>query len=377
MKRLMLLIAVLAIAAFPAFAQFDNYHYKQNMNCSDCHSMHASAHNNLTDGSAIEVSNNPGGTTNLTINPFYPNQPADGRQYLLKAADVCEVCHDGKTWAPDVYGDNSNAYIRSAGGVRPHGNTVGGGHQIGSTVRPPGYDGATVNNYYGAGSELECYSCHSPHGGDAFRNLLGTGAKRIIAPDGNSRNPALATIVPSVTKSGTFSTTTDVTINATTRTWGTDLPAYYGRDKVAYSRSATPIQFMNTGIGASNRYDNFCGICHGKFHGGEATDTASVGDGTHFIKHPTGIEIVGDAGHGATPDAVFKANQAATVKVYQAGATVNPATDSVGCVSCHKAHGNNNPFALIYPDRTGGTVPSEEGGGTYRDLCKSCHPMGG
>jgi hypothetical protein len=34
-----------------------NYHYNENMNGSDCHSMHASAHNNLTDGTAITTPN--------------------------------------------------------------------------------------------------------------------------------------------------------------------------------------------------------------------------------------------------------------------------------------------------------------------------------
>ena len=49
MKKLGVVLAVLlAVAALPMMAQ-TNYHYNENMNCSDCHSMHASAHNNLTD----------------------------------------------------------------------------------------------------------------------------------------------------------------------------------------------------------------------------------------------------------------------------------------------------------------------------------------
>ena len=56
MKKLAVLSALLLIAALPALAQ-SNYHYNENMNCSDCHSMHASAHNNLTDGSAITTPN--------------------------------------------------------------------------------------------------------------------------------------------------------------------------------------------------------------------------------------------------------------------------------------------------------------------------------
>ena len=108
-KATLVFAALLAIAAVPAFAQsvgFDNYHYNANMNCSDCHSMHASAHNNLTDGSAITTPNTTPGTA---INPYYVAPASgEGRHYLLKNDDVCATCHDGKTWAPDVIGDNTN-----------------------------------------------------------------------------------------------------------------------------------------------------------------------------------------------------------------------------------------------------------------------------
>ena len=65
MRRFTILFAVLlAAAAMPLLAQ-TNYHYNENMNCSDCHSMHASAHNNLTDGLAITTPN-PGASPNRT-----------------------------------------------------------------------------------------------------------------------------------------------------------------------------------------------------------------------------------------------------------------------------------------------------------------------
>lgn len=362
-KATFILTVLLAIAAFPAFAQFDNYHYNANMNCSDCHSMHASAHNNLTDGSEIETSNTTGGTA---INPYYPNQPANGRHYLLKNTDVCASCHDGQTWAPDVIGDNFNSYVRSAGGVKADTTvTTGGGHQIGSTVRPPGYNGTPVNNYFAAGSQLECFSCHSPHGGTAFRNL---GPYQMRTTIGMA---AAANVLPTVTKSTTFSNTTDVTINAATRTWGTDLPGYYANQNVKYGRNATGVTFG--GVVASNRYDHFCGVCHGQFHGGAITET-TVGDGTGFIKHPTSVVQIS----GASTSVWGAQNGAQTLKVYTPDGAQGY-DSSPGCVTCHKAHGNNNPFALIYPDRQTGTASGEEGGTgkVYKDLCKSCHSMGG
>src|SRR5947199_7238451 len=69
-KFTVVLAALLAVMALPLMAQ-SNYHYNENMNCSDCHSMHASAHNNLTDGSAITTPN-VASSPNRTINPYYP-----------------------------------------------------------------------------------------------------------------------------------------------------------------------------------------------------------------------------------------------------------------------------------------------------------------
>lgn len=375
MKRITLVAVLLALAAIPAFAQssgFTNYHYNANMNCSDCHSMHASAHRNLTDGSAITTPNTTPGTD---INPYYvaPAAPAEGRHHLLKNDDVCATCHDGQTFAPDVIGDNTNSYIRSAGGLRE--GTTGGGHKIGSTVRPPGYDGASVNNYFAAGSVLECYSCHSPHGGTAFRNL---GPYQMRGTIGMA---AAANVLPEVLKSTTWpdlsvptTKNKDVVVALNTYTFGTDpMASYYGRDKVAYGRARDGEEIVFAGTPSSNRMDHFCGVCHGKFHGGQELVASGVSDGTGFVRHPTSIVKV-----SAASTTVFGAQKGAqTLKVYQMGSTINPATDSPGCVTCHKAHGNNNPFALIFPDRVGGTVPSEEGGGIYKDLCKSCHSMGG
>ena len=362
MRRLTVLLAVLlAAAALPLMAQ-SNWHYNENMNCSDCHSMHASAHNNLTDGSAITAPNSTYGTPNRPINPYYPApNPGAGRSSLLKADDVCESCHKDQTFAPDVYGDNVNSYIRSAGGIRE--DATGGGHKIGSQIAPPGYK-SDVINYFPAGSTLECVSCHSPHGGTAFRNLV---------PYGMSGTPGYssAAIKPTLTK-GAFNAATDVTIlNGNTYVFGSgNLQAYYGRQAVVYSKAAAPIASYN-GAQASNRLDNFCGVCHGNFHGGDKVNPDNVSQGggasSAFLRHPTGLVTIGS---------FSSATAASNLKVYQTAAVASAATDSPGCLTCHKAHGNNNPFGLIYPSPTAADT-TEEGDGAYKTLCKSCHGMGG
>src|SRR6185369_9604439 len=220
MRKLTIILTVLlAVAALPLMAQ-SNYHYNENMNCSDCHSMHASAHNNLTDGSAITTPN-AGASPNRAINPYYPApNPGPGREALLKNDDVCSTCHKDQTFAPDVFGDNVNSYIRSAGGVRE--GVVGGGHKIGSTLAAPGHK-TDVINYFPAGSELECVSCHSPHGSANFRNLI---PYQLRSTAGYN-----AVMAPTVSKNAAFDASKDVTIlNGSAYTFGSgNLQAYYGR----------------------------------------------------------------------------------------------------------------------------------------------------
>lgn len=362
MKKLAVLTFLLAIAALPAFAVVDNYHYNTSMKCSDCHSMHASAHENLPsvvgDGAAIT-------TPGAGKNEFYFPAALAPQHYLLKNTDVCASCHKDQTFAPDVVGDNLNGYVRSAGGVKEVGAATGGGHVIGTTTRPPGYNGAGVGNYFAAGSVLECYSCHSPHGGAGFRNLVPYQMRGAVG----GANAGF--ITPTVAKAAAFDTTKDVTIlGADTYAFGGTFSNYYGRDKVVYSNTQSATY---NGTTSTNRMDQFCGVCHGAFHGGSINDTGSVGDGVEFVRHPTSTVTIG----AAPASYVAAANQAfANLKVYQATGTATRGTDSPGCLTCHKAHGNNNPFALIFPGTTA-TDTTEEGAGVYKNLCKTCHSMGG
>jgi len=55
-----------------------------------------------------------------------------------------------------------------------------------------------------------------------------------------------------------------------------------------------------------------------------------------------------------------------------------PAQDNaVSCMSCHKAHGNGNPFGLLYMSGQGQlTEEGDTGGSHYIDLCHQCHTQG-
>jgi hypothetical protein len=45
-------------------------------------------------------------------------------------------------------------------------------------------------------------------------------------------------------------------------------------------------------------------------------------------------------------------------------------------MSCHKAHGNQNSFGLIYMSGTGTVTEEGDDGVQAKDLCKQCHVQG-
>jgi len=55
-----------------------------------------------------------------------------------------------------------------------------------------------------------------------------------------------------------------------------------------------------------------------------------------------------------------------------------PAADNTpSCMSCHKSHGNQNAFGLIYMSGTGTVTEEGDVNGTQsKDLCKQCHVQG-
>ena len=57
--------------------------------------------------------------------------------------------------------------------------------------------------------------------------------------------------------------------------------------------------------------------------------------------------------------------------------TVADGTVTPSCMSCHKGHGNANPFGLIFMTGSGANVTENGDGGVYKDLCRQCHVQGG
>jgi len=216
---------------------------------------------------------------------------------------------------------------------------------------------------------------------------------------------------------------------------------YYDTANVFYTRnhvnagvfvgSGTTVA-AGTNLEYDNRMDAFCGSCHSAFHGKDS-NAADLGTGpnswtpgmggatatgtsyTNWLRHPTGMaeiggttaDLTGTGGESSLMNKYLGKNIGQTtpptpnfsrVKVYATVQTVSDTADPAtltmtgavpGCVSCHKAHGNDNPFGLVFLARgaTAGAVTITENGGFaagqtqnfavgQRNLCGQCHSQG-
>ncbi|HEY3215294.1 MAG TPA: hypothetical protein VGK93_02250 [Candidatus Eisenbacteria bacterium] len=372
MKRLTLVIAALAaIAGLTKLATAGDYHVGRLLICSDCHIAHGSQKHGY--GSDADTT---------WLGPHTTDPPYEKLLRGETVNNACLNCHDGKTDIPDVLGPSPNppTHGRSAGALNvPNGGahgytntspyTQGNGHTLWSADAPPGVAAGAPP----IGAEgLECSDCHRVHGGKYFRNMLGdvaTSTATFIDPSWRSKEVTYEIgAAPS---------------SPTPSTWVLEkAPHNYDNDNVQYLEHAGQ---------DSSMYGAWCGNCHGNFHGGPTA--ANINDGTDFIRHPTaGVNL-------ASTSAWAVSDPTRRVKMMsQSGAwalTTGVPTDMTpSCFSCHKSHGNENKFGLIFvmSARTGGSAPAgsdprlidpvatamtEEGtGGQYRDLCRNCHGMG-
>jgi cytochrome c5 len=380
MKRLVLMVAIASAFAFPVMA--GEWHAGTTNLCTDCHTMHFSMQHNWDGTTPVPTTANPSGNWLSSSGP---------NGFLLKAPvnELCLACHDGQTFAPDVLGTNANASPTQGRGAGALNEVVLGapydqwkGHTLGSTNIPPGFDptaaGVPVTQQYDATGGLECISCHLQHGSaTVYRNL----------------GPRTAAFQPTYVLGTTNDTTKDVWINiAAPYTPNTGNAAsfnpLYDNANVSYNRT-DPVAPTGATTQTSNRLDTFCSSCHGDFHGGpgDANIGASAAALDDFIRHPTGKTVIGaSATQGYGGHSALSRYTGATTKVKVYASDRTGYTDaSPGCVSCHKSHGNQNPFGLVFLSRTAVSVGEEGGFGAtqtqdlktgYRNLCGQCHGQG-
>lgn len=335
-KSVSLLGAVLVLICAP-MAMAGDFHSGATLVCSDCHVMHYSqTHGYNNDGTGTYV---PLGTTG----PYH---------YLLRndINDLCLACHDGQAWAPDVLGANTGANIRQSGTLnRPGTGNAATGHTLDATDVAPGSNPAWSN-----ANGLNCTDCHQPHGynpnGNAWRNTLA--------------NPGTAPFPGNVI---TYATGTNVLTEDVYQVAAGPLATHYDVSNV----------FFNEPDPTKSEYAQFCKGCHTDFHGDKGGAELGGATGEEWLRHPTNDADIGAIGGGHSNLGVFtgKANR---VQVMSASGVWDPpaADNTASCMSCHKAHGNQNSFGLIYMSGTGTVTEEGDDGTTAKDLCKQCHVQG-
>ncbi len=329
MKRLTLLLTGLMMVGVVVLAAAGDFHYGSTLICSDCHTAHYSQQH--------------GYSVSGMFTPLGPNGPYP---FLLRNEEtmLCLSCHNGTSFAPDVFGANGGAAgNRQAGGLNAaagHGlsNDPGydeiNGHTLFSTAMPPG--GATSAYVPDATEGLWCGTCHMVHGGPTYRNLSRRG---IFAGD---------TLTYAV---GTNDLTKDV----------------FERSAGAYTEA--DVDFNEPDVNNS-KYGRWCQNCHVDFHG-QPGDINMGGGTADWKRHPTaGVNMSTTATYTT---AVNKVKVMDSQGLWLGTGTDNTLTPS--CMTCHKAHGNKNAFGLIYMLGTG-TRTEEGDGGQFRDLCRQCHRQG-
>lgn len=351
MRRTLIILAAAAFACGVSLA--GDYHYGQTLVCSDCHVMHAQLSHSYS-----------GGTAGYPVN-YTPSE------YLLKGGinATCLVCHDNDS-AIDVVGNASAPPTngRAAGAINDV-RTIGEGylsymgHTLDSMDDAPGDSGV-----YTPGAEgLECINCHSQHG------RVYTGAKDVkgnnIANPGTVPGGAFRNLLPAEASSPY----TQISYAAGSNNLDVDVfetsTMQYDQNNVNFNEPVT----TESGVA------KFCSRCHGNFHG-----TANVGAGpSEFIRHPSAGVNIGAVGGGHSSASTFNATlhrvrvMSPTGNWGTQGTAITPALADLTptCLSCHKAHGNQRAFGLMYA--LGNAPLGENGDGTSaRHLCRQCHVQG-
>jgi hypothetical protein len=383
MKRLLALVAMVALAGL---VQAGDYHYKDSLVCSDCHVMHATR--------AYNFSGNP---------PAESYNSGTGYDYLLKGATTdatCLVCHDGQTWAPDVFKANASGNVNRSGGALNDAAAGSGneltydaydGHTLGSTATPPG--GSALSD------PLGCASCHNVHGymGPRTSTMTDIAGNAFVEVNGSYRNLEPLNKFfgpPAIYVSYEYGTATN----------GADV---YEVTQAEYDAWEVNLQEPTP---TDSGFATWCGSCHGDFHGADVTAAPYLaadasGDGgqyNHFNKHPASTSNIGAnqpvsggyssltlfAGHNyrvrvMDPESDWGAPLDGTPWAIDLDTDGLPTSNldlTATCLSCHKAHGTTQPFGLIYLDgavddiqTTAGENGSQGGNAGYRALCGQCH----
>jgi predicted CXXCH cytochrome family protein len=273
---------------------------------------------------AGEIDNNGNASTHKTHGNFQNNTNScanchsthngENEMLLMKEGeyDLCMSCHDGTMGFYDV--------TKSSGaGTFDDSHLSSSMHNVDSSIKIGSAPGKYLNN---STAELECSSCHNPHGSANDRLLNETVAGKAFA---TSLVNGVQTAAPTGTKTIALELTEDpayAELNALTGTGGL---------KITKSNGPKGLASYN-GVNDKIYYSQFCGSCHDDY----------------LAKRNAGSSSNPISGKPSTGTAITSVH---THDTYTH--TTNSSSQGRSCAACHYAHGTD---ATVMMDAAGRTV---------------------
>lgn len=305
----------------------EEYHENGEIPCSDCHSMHY-------------------GEVTFSGEPIVAGGPVE-HMLLAPEDELCLGCHDGTDpMASNVLG-GSSVYLPAGWFPRVARGGESPGHTLGTREIAPG----------SAGGEdpmpMRCITCHDPHGNPYYRNLW---------PELGGRS--------------------ELGLTYTTEASGEQQASVILREGTKTSRSSSDMPLFGVADGTGNgaHVSEWCGGCHEMFSrkGGDPMVGGSLqghrSEDDPWLQHPAiGIPMSVSVRNGHTENQGWFEPHASRLRVASSGDVPGGVRDSdneITCLTCHAAHGTNNPYSLVYDDQ--GTV-LERDGASINASCDQCH----
>ena len=316
-----------ALSFFGPPAHAGLYHTRTVGACQDCHKTAPAGQ----DGALIASLTTP-----------IPQQRSFAPSDINQTCLTCHSDRGGQSDGSSVLSSVNGTLVRQAGFLNGPSGSAHAGHTLGSTQQAPG--GTWAPGPQG----LTCTDCHDPHGEEGqYRNLVlrpgtATEDRPVAYAIGPSNDPRK-----------------DIWIRS-----GSEGTGKY---------DARNIRFNQPQPGRS-AYGEWCQGCHSAFHGGSKASNMRGARG--WTRHPTADARIGG---GLPQHSSFSRYAAISNRVPTMSTSGSwPAPDNTpSCMSCHKAHGNSNPFGLLYMVGQGQlTEGGDSQGKAYVDLCHQCHTQG-